>query len=58
MSLMGGLTLARRIRELRPKILFTSGYEVGSVKRTGWPFLEKPFGMETLKRTVASTLRE
>ena len=39
-------------------VIFMSGYEVGSVKRTGWPFLEKPFGMETLKRTVASTLRE
>ena len=58
MPLMGGLTLARRILELRPKmkVILMSGYEVSSVKATGWPFLEKPFGVETLTRTVASTL--
>jgi CheY-like chemotaxis protein len=58
MPLMDGRELARRIQGLRPgiKVVLMSGYEVTGVKETGWPFVKKPFAVETLRRAVAAAL--
>lgn len=58
MPAMGGRELARHILALRPtlKVILMSGYEVADVHESGWPFLQKPFAMETLKETVLSEL--
>ena len=58
MPLMDGRELARRIQELRPgtKVLLMSGYEVAGIKETGWPFVKKPFAVESLRRAVAAAL--
>jgi len=58
MPLMDGRELARRIQGLWPgiKVVLMSGYEVAGIKETGWPFVKKPFALETLRRTVAAAL--
>jgi len=58
MPLMDGRELARRIQGLRPgiKVVLMSGYEVAGIKETGWPFVKKPFAVETLRRAVAAAL--
>jgi len=60
MPLMDGRELAQRIFALRPKVkvILMSGYEVSGIKGAGFAFLQKPFGIETLRRIVADTLRE
>ena len=60
MPVMDGRELAGRILELRPnmKVILMSGYEVSGLGETGWPFIEKPFGIEALGQKVADTLRE
>jgi Response regulator containing CheY-like receiver, AAA-type ATPase, and DNA-binding domains len=60
MPLMDGRELAQRILALRPKVkvILMSGYEVSGIKGAGFAFLQKPFGIETLRRIVADTLRE
>ena len=59
MPLMDGRELARRILALRPKVkvILMSGYEVSGIKGAGFAFLQKPFGIEPLRRIVADTLR-
>jgi CheY-like chemotaxis protein len=59
MPAMGGRELARHILALRPtlKVIIMSGYEVEDIQDSGWPFLQKPFAMKTLKETVVSELR-
>jgi CheY-like chemotaxis protein len=59
MPLMDGRELARRILALRPKVkvILMSGYEVAGIKDAGFAFLQKPFGVEPLRRIVADTLR-
>ena len=59
MPLMDGRELAQRILALRPKVkvILMSGYEVSGIKGAGFAFLQKPFGIETLRRIVADTLR-
>ena len=59
MPLMDGRELARRILALRPnvKVILMSGYEVSGTKEAGAAFLQKPFGIEPLRRIVADTLR-
>jgi FixJ family two-component response regulator len=59
MPLMDGRELARRILALRPKVkvILMSGYEVSGIKGAGSAFLQKPFGVEPLRRIVADTLR-
>jgi len=59
MPLMDGRELAQRILTMRPnvKIILMSGFEVSGMKGAGWAFLQKPFGLEPLKRIVADTLR-
>jgi CheY-like chemotaxis protein len=59
MPAMGGRELARHILGLRPtlKVILMSGYEVEDIQDSGWPFLQKPFAMKTLKETVVSELR-
>jgi CheY-like chemotaxis protein len=58
MPLMDGRELARRIQGFRPgiKVILMSGYEVSGIKETGWPFVKKPFAVETLRRAVAASL--
>jgi CheY-like chemotaxis protein len=58
MPVMGGCELARHILALRPalKVILMSGYEVKDVHESGWPFLQKPFAMKTLKETAATEL--
>jgi CheY-like chemotaxis protein len=60
MPLMDGRKLARRILSFRPnmKVILMSGYEVAGLAETGWPFIEKPWGIEALAQKVADTLRE
>ena len=60
MPLMDGRELAQRILALRPKVrvILMSGYEVSGIKGAGFAFLQKPFGIETLRRIVADTLRQ
>ena len=60
MPLMDGRELAQRILALRPKVkvILMSGYEVSGIKDAGFAFLQKPFGIKTLRRIVADTLRE
>jgi CheY-like chemotaxis protein len=50
MPLMDGRELARRVLELRPKVkvLLMSGFEMPSLRDTGWPVLVKPFGIAEL----------
>ena len=59
MPLMDGRELARRILAMRPKVkvILMSGYEVSGIKGAGFAFLQKPFGIEPLRRIVADTLR-
>jgi CheY-like chemotaxis protein len=59
MPLMDGRELARRILALRPnmKVILMSGYEVSGTKEAGATFLQKPFGVEPLRRIVSDTLR-
>src|SRR5215470_3393096 len=54
MPLMGGRELARRLLELQPRmnVVLMSGYEVAGLRGTGWPFLEKPFSLESLRQIV------
>jgi CheY-like chemotaxis protein len=58
MPLMDGRELARRVQGHRPaiKVILMSGYEVSGIKETGWPFVKKPFAVETLRRAVAAAL--
>ena len=58
MPVMGGIELARRILVLRPKmkVILMSGNKITGVNETDWPFLEKPFDIDTLTRMVASAL--
>src|SRR4030095_1375073 len=58
MPVMGGIELARRILALRPKmqVILWSGNKATGVNETDWSFLEKPFGIDTLSRMVASAL--
>jgi CheY-like chemotaxis protein/anti-sigma regulatory factor (Ser/Thr protein kinase) len=60
---MGGMTLAKRLRELLPaiKILFISGYAEDSgilseLSRTGEDYLQKPFGLKELAGKVRHLL--
>ena len=59
MPLMDGRELARRVLALRPNVMviLMSGYEVSGIKEAGAAFLQKPFGVESLRRIVADTLR-
>ena len=54
MPLMDGRELARRVLELRPntKVLFMSGFEIASLRDTGWPVLAKPFGITELVEKI------
>ena len=57
MPKMGGIELAQRLSTLRPelKVLYTSGYtdDMGNPQRVaGAGYLEKPFAMEDLARTL------
>lgn len=58
MPVMGGRELARHLLALRPtlKVILMSGYEVEDVHESGWPFLQKPFAMQTLTETVMAEL--
>jgi two-component system, cell cycle sensor histidine kinase and response regulator CckA len=54
-----GVELIRRVMTLRPsiKVLIISGQseemlQKSGVLQTGWPFLRKPFGLDTLLRQV------
>jgi len=50
MPLMDGRELARRVLDLRPKVkvLLMSGFEMPSLRDTGWPVIAKPFGITEL----------
>ena len=50
MPLMDGRELARRVLDLRPKVkvLLMSGFEMSSLRDTGWPVIAKPFGTTEL----------
>ena len=39
------------------KVVLMSGYEVSGLRGAGWPFLQKHFAVEPLKRMVAAALR-
>jgi CheY-like chemotaxis protein len=54
MPLMDGRELARRVLELRPtiKVLLMSGFEMTSLRNTGWPVLAKPFGITELVEKI------
>jgi CheY-like chemotaxis protein len=54
MPLMDGRELARRVLELRPtvKVLLMSGFEMSSLRDTGWPVLAKPFGITELVEKI------
>jgi two-component system cell cycle sensor histidine kinase/response regulator CckA len=61
MPKMGGIELADRLKELRPevKILYTSGHnDSGGVlqMRPGTRYLQKPYGMQNLARTLRDLL--
>jgi CheY-like chemotaxis protein len=61
MPKMGGIELAERLAALRPelKVLYTSGYADGgggSKRVAGAGYLEKPYAMEELARTVRELL--
>ena len=61
MPKMGGLELAERLSALRPelKVLYTSGYNDrggGALLVAGARFLQKPYGMEALARTLRELL--
>ena len=61
MPRLGGLVLARMLRESRPhiKVLLMSGYSSGMVDAPAdqeWSFLPKPFGPKALLSALASTL--
>ncbi len=60
---MGGMTLAKRLRELLPtiKILFISGYAedtgiLSELPRAGEDYLQKPFGLKELAEKVRRLL--
>jgi CheY-like chemotaxis protein len=58
---MGGLELAERLSTLRPelKVLYTSGYNdrgSSALLVAGARFLQKPYGMEALARTLRELL--
>ena len=61
---MGGRMMARRLENAAPgvKVLFMSGYndhaELEQLIEEGATFLQKPFSLETLARTVRSVLDE
>ena len=50
MPLMDGRELALRVLDLRPKVkvLLMSGFEMSSLRDTGWPVIAKPFGIREL----------
>jgi CheY-like chemotaxis protein len=50
MPLMDGRALSRRVLDLRPtmKVLLMSGFEMSSLRDTGWPVIAKPFGITEL----------
>jgi CheY-like chemotaxis protein len=54
MPLMDGRELAGRVLELRPeaKVLLMSGFEMSSLRDTGWPVLVKPFGVTELVEKI------
>ena len=54
MPLMDGRELARRMLALRPhlKVLLMSGFEISSLRDSGWPFIGKPFGVTELIERV------
>jgi CheY-like chemotaxis protein len=54
MPLMDGRELARRVLELRPKtkVLLMSGFEMSSLRDTGWPIIAKPFGVTELPEKI------
>jgi DNA-binding response OmpR family regulator len=54
MPLMDGRELAHRVLELRPatKVLFMSGFEMSSLRDTGWPVIVKPFGVTELVEKI------
>jgi YesN/AraC family two-component response regulator len=61
MPKMGGVELAERLSALRPamKILYTSGYNDSTGKPQPVPgsaYLQKPYGMEELARTLRDLL--
>ena len=58
MPVMGGIELARRILVLRPKmkVILMSGNKITGVNEADWPFLGKPFGIDTLTQMVATAL--
>ena len=51
--------IAGKLRGRYPeiKVILMSGYEVSGTKEAGAAFLQKPFGIEPLRRIVADTLR-
>jgi CheY-like chemotaxis protein len=58
MPLMDGRELARRVLDLRPnvKVLLMSGFEMSSLRETGWPVIAKPFGItELIEKIEEST---
>lgn len=54
MPLMDGRQLARRVLDLRPKtkVLLMSGFEMSSLRDTGWPVIAKPFGVTELVEKI------
>jgi CheY-like chemotaxis protein len=54
MPLMDGRELARRVLALRPriKVLLMSGFEMATLRDSGWPFIAKPFGVTELIERV------
>jgi YesN/AraC family two-component response regulator len=61
MPKMGGIELAERLSALRPelKVLYTSGYNdsgAGLLGITGSRYLQKPYAMEDLARTLRELL--
>jgi CheY-like chemotaxis protein len=54
MPLMDGRELAQRVLEIRPamKVLLMSGFEMSSLRNTGWPILVKPFGVTELVEKI------
>jgi PAS domain S-box-containing protein len=61
MPKMGGIELAQRLSALRPqlKTLYTSGYNgsaEGAQRLVGARYLQKPYGMEELARTLRELL--
>jgi CheY-like chemotaxis protein len=54
MPLMDGRELARRVLDFRPRVnvLLMSGFEMSSLRDTGWPILAKPFGVTELVEKI------